>query len=58
MTEFVAVPKLWLVELPNAKKCADDDDGDAYDQQGIFRCVLTGLLVPEPFEEGAHIRHL
>jgi hypothetical protein len=44
--------------VTECEKCADDDDGDAHDQKGIFRCVLTGLLVPEPFEEGAHIQHL
>ncbi len=31
-----------------------NNEGDSYDQKGIFSCILPGLLSPEPLEDRQH----
>ena len=32
----------------------DDDQGDTYDEESVFRGILAGLLSPEPFQGIQH----
>jgi hypothetical protein len=35
-------------------KNSHNNEGDSDDQEGVFGCILPGLLSPEPFEDGQH----
>jgi hypothetical protein len=39
-------------------KDGNDYQCDAHDEQGVLRCILTGLLPPESFESTQHEEHL
>jgi hypothetical protein len=35
-------------------KNSHNNEGNSYDQKGVFGCILPGLLSPEPLEDGQH----
>jgi hypothetical protein len=37
-------------------KNSNDDEGDANNEERVFRDILSGLLSPEPFEPDKHCR--